>query len=285
MTSRNALAAITLAAMLAAMSLATPAVAEAVEIDRARCIIKPRQVVQLGSPVFGVISELLVDRADPVRKGQILARLDSTVEQAQLALDRFRATSTTAVEAAQADLTWNLRELARRQRLAQNMLSRANDVDESETRVAQDRIAIRKGEIDLEIARLEARRTEAQLNLKTLRSPVDGVITEIRLSPGEYIFEQTPVLTIAQVDPLHVEVTLDASHYPKITNGQIGVLQLEIPVNRTAEVRVDAIDPLIDPASDTFRVRFVLPNPQNRIPAGTRCSVRLPDPKVNTRAP
>ena len=63
------------------------------------------------------------------------------------------------------------------------------------------------------------------------------------------------------------------------------MLQLEIPVNRTAEVRVDAIDPLIDPASDTFRVRFVLPNPQNRIPAGTRCSVRLPDPKVNTRAP
>ena len=75
MTSRNALAAITLAAMLAAMSLATPAVAEAVEIDRARCIIKPRQVVQLGSPVFGVISELLVDRSETVRKGQVVARL------------------------------------------------------------------------------------------------------------------------------------------------------------------------------------------------------------------
>ena len=106
------------------------------------------------------------------------------------------------------------------------------------------------------------------------------MITETRLSPGEYIFEQTPVLTIAQVDPLYVEVTLDAVHYTAMAPGQVGELRLEIPVNQTVEVRVDAVDPLIDPASDTFRVRFLLPNRDNRIPAGTRCSVRLPDDKV-----
>lgn len=281
MTPRSALRDMAIAAALALLTSATPAAAEAFEIDRARCIVKPRQVVQLGSPVFGVISELLVDRSETVRKGQVVARLDSTVEEAQLALDQFRATSTTSIDAARTDLAWNLRELARRQRLAQNMLSRANDVDESEARVAQDRIAIRKGEVDLEIARLEARRSEAQLNLKMLRSPVDGVITEIKLSPGEYIFEQTPVLTIAQVDPLYVEVTLDAAHYTAMVPGRVGELRLEIPVNQTVEVRVGAVDPLLDPASDTFRVRFVLPNPGNRIPAGTRCSVRLTDRKVS----
>ena len=280
MTSPTSFHTLIVATAVALSTLAAPISAGAFEVDPARCILKPRQVVQLGSPVFGLISDLLVDRADTVRKGQVLARLDSTVEAAQLELDRFRATSTTAIEAAQADLTWNLRELARRQRLAQNMLSRANDVDESETRVAQDRIAIRKGEVDLEIARLEARRSEAQLNLKMLRSPVDGVITEIKLSPGEYIYEQTPVLTIAQVDPLQVEVTLDPSHYTAVAPGQIGVLHLEVPVDRTIDVRVDAVDPLIDPASDTFRVRFALPNPGNRIPAGTRCSIRLPDSKA-----
>lgn len=277
MTRRTSLPAL---AALAALAATLPAAGAPIEVDPARCLVKPRQVIQLGSPVFGVVAEILVDRAETVRKGQLLARLDSTVEEAQLALDRFRATSTTAIEAAQADLTWNLRELARRQRLAQNMLSRANDVDESETRVAQDRIAIRKGEIDLEIARLEARRSEAQRNLKQLRSPVDGVITDIKLAPGEYIYEQTPLLTLAQVDPLQVEITLEPSRYPAIAAGQVGELRLDIPVNRTVAVRVDAIDPLIDPASDTFRVRLALPNPGNRIPAGTRCSLRLPGPEA-----
>ena len=45
-----------IAAALALLTSATPAAAEAFEIDRARCIVKPRQVVQLGSPVFGVMS-------------------------------------------------------------------------------------------------------------------------------------------------------------------------------------------------------------------------------------
>jgi multidrug efflux pump subunit AcrA (membrane-fusion protein) len=48
-------------------------------------------------------------------------------------------------------------------------------------------------------------------------------------------------------------------------------------MDETLPARVDAIDPVIDAASDTFRVRLLLPNPGNAIPAGIRCSVALPD--------
>ena len=47
------------------------------------------------------------------------------------------------------------------------------------------------------------------------------------------------------------------------------------PVGGSHIARVDVVDPVIDPGSNTFRVRLILPNPANAIPAGLRCLVRL----------
>jgi RND family efflux transporter MFP subunit len=264
--------------LLVAVTGPTPSLAENVlPLDAMTCLAKPKQIVQLGSPVFGLLAELFVDRADPVKKGQLVAKLDTTVEEAQVALDRHRAANTTQIEAAQTDLSWNERELARRQKLAESRLARTNEVDEFATKVEQDRIAIRKAEIDLKTAALEASRSESQLNLKLIRSPVDGVVTEIKLMPGEFINENTPIMTIAQIDPLSVDVVLPAERYGAVGVGLVAQLRLYPPVDKIVAATVDAIDPVIDAASDTFRLRLVLPNPGNAIPAGVRCSVRLPD--------
>src|SRR5436305_13835832 len=95
--------------------------AEGFVVDSSTCLVRPRQVIQLGSPVFSVLSDVYVDRASRVKQGDIVARLNSKVEQAQLALDQFRAANTTATEAARTDLQFYQRELARRQQLARNM--------------------------------------------------------------------------------------------------------------------------------------------------------------------
>jgi len=103
------------------------------------------------------------------------------------------------------------------------------------------------------------------------------VITDIKLSPGEFIYETTPIMTIAQVDPLMVDLVVPADRYRAVKVGMIGEVHLNPPMDETLPARVDAIDPVIDAASDTFRVRLLLPNPGNAIPAGIRCSVALPD--------
>src|SRR5260370_35184664 len=59
----------------------------------AACFLKPRHVIQLGSPIFGVLAQVFVDRGDPVKAGQVVAKLDTRVEEAQVALDRYRATN------------------------------------------------------------------------------------------------------------------------------------------------------------------------------------------------
>lgn len=246
-------------------------------VDSASCLLKPKQVVQLASPLFGLLAAVYVDRADTVKQGQVIAKLDTSVEEVQAALDHFRAANTTQIEADTLDLGWNQRELERRQKLVGNMFSKANDIDEYLTKVEQDRIAIRKAEADLHTAKLESARSDAQLALKVIKSPINGVVTEIKLSPGEYIYEQTPIMTIAEVDPLAVDLVVPADRYRSVRVGLIGELHLNAPVNATYPARVDAIDPVLDAASDTFRVRLTLPNPGNAIPAGTRCSAHLPD--------
>jgi RND family efflux transporter MFP subunit len=267
-----------IAALFALCSLAaSPVFAEvaAIDVDASTCLLKPKQVIQLGSPVFGQLAAIFVDRADKVKRGEVVARLNTTVEEAQVALDQLRAKNTTQLEAAQVDLGWNERELARRAKLRNNMFSKVNDVDEFATKVAQDHIAIRKAKVEQEMAALEAARSKAQLDLKLIKSPVDGVVTELKLSPGEYVYETTPIMTIAQIDPLNVDLVLPSSRYASINTGMVAKLHLGAPVNKSLPATVDAIDPVIDPASDTFRVRLALPNPDNKIPAGVRCSARL----------
>jgi RND family efflux transporter MFP subunit len=271
---------IVVATIVALVAPAAQAAEDGFEVDATSCLVKPKKVVQLGSSIFGVLKELLVDRADKISLGQVVGKLDTSVEEAQMTLDRYRAKITTPIEAAKADLDWNERELERRQKLATNMWSKINDIDEAATKVAQDKIAIRKAEDDFRVAELEALRSEAQYNLKLIHSPLDGVVTDIKLLPGEYIYESTPIMTIAQVDPLSVELVLPAEKYRLLKPGDLAELHLLQPMGRTVQARIEVVDPLIDPASDTFRVRLALPNPGNEIPAGVRCMAKLPVPHL-----
>ena len=267
--------AVAAALALGSLSQTSAAGAASLDIDVTRCLLKARHVIQLGSPVFGVLGQVFVDRADRVTRGQIVARLDTSIEEAQVALDKHRASVTATIEAVRADMRWNQRELDRRRKLAGNMFSKANDMDEIQSKIEQDQISIRKAEDDLQVAKLEFQRSTAQLEAKVLKSPLDGYVTELKLGAGEFVFEQTPIMTIAQVDPLQVELVLPSSQFGKIANGGAAMVHLNLPVDREFQVSVDMVDKVIDPASGTFRVRLLLPNPDAVIPAGVRCSVRL----------
>jgi len=102
-----------------------------------------------------------------------------------------------------------------------------------------------------------------------------GVVTERKRSPGEHVYEQTPILTIAEINPLNVEIVINAEQYKLFKVGMTAEVLPSAPVGGSYTARVDVFDPVIDPGSNTFRVRLVLPNPGNAIPAGLRCFVRL----------
>jgi membrane fusion protein, multidrug efflux system len=80
-------------------------------------------------------------------------------------------------------------------------------------------------------------------------------------------------MTIAQLDPLNVEVVLPMARYGEIRVGSTAIVHPEAPVGGAYTGKVDVVDPVIDAASETFGIRVLLPNPGRAIPAGIRCSM------------
>jgi RND family efflux transporter MFP subunit len=255
---------------------ALPARAQTAAIDSISaetCIIKPHVQIQLGSAVSGLLSAVLVDRGDVVHQGQIVAQLESSVEQATAALDQLRASNDSAIKAETLDRELSVREAARKKSLVEKGIENQNALDELATKVQEGDQRIQQAKTDQQVAALTAERSERSLALKQIRSPIDGVVIERKLSAGEYIYEQTSILTIAQLDPLNVELVLPLSRYGEINVHSTAIVHPNAPVGGAYPAKVDVIDPVIDAASATFGVRLLLPNPQRLIPAGIRCSV------------
>src|SRR5437879_1811296 len=78
--------------LLLALAIAPPATAQDLKADAAEfdCLIQPKMVLKLGTSVPGLISEVLVDRGAIVKKGDVVARLESGLEAASLSLARVR---------------------------------------------------------------------------------------------------------------------------------------------------------------------------------------------------
>jgi RND family efflux transporter MFP subunit len=255
---------------LAATPASSPAGAEAVEFD---CVIEPQQVVKLASAVVGVISSLEVDRGDSVRQGQVVGRLEDSVEAAALALARARSSNESPIRSAEARLRFLQSEHERLVELqGKDVVSRAKlQSAEEEANVAAHQL--QEAKLNKDIAELQVRYAEEILAQRILRSPIDGVVMERLLVPGEYQNEQSPILTLAQIDPLRVEAFVPTTYYGQIRTGSTAEVRPEQPIGGAFMASVVVVDQVLDAASGTFGVRLALPNSELRLPAGIRCKV------------
>ncbi len=238
------------------------------------CMIQPHQIVQVGSPAPGVIHSIAVDRGDLVELGQPIVQLNASLERAALAVARERAAHSGEATVATSSQELAQRELQRTSELyQQNFVSKTYlDRQHAEAQVAGGRTDQAREKRKLAVRELEF--AAAQLEQRTIRAPITGVVIERFLSPGEYV-EQKPVLRIAAIDPLRVDVLVPAAAFGQIEPGMTANVVPEL-FNRSLHVAtVKTVDRVIDAASNTFRVRLELPNPSGRLPAGLRCKVDL----------
>ncbi|MEI7447895.1 MAG: efflux RND transporter periplasmic adaptor subunit, partial [Burkholderiales bacterium] len=238
------------------------------------CLIQPNQVVQVGAPVAGVLETLDAERGDLVRRGQVVARLESAVERANAQLARVRAEQSAEFQAAERNREFARRERDRARELVdeQFVSKAAADKAETEAKVSEDRLqqAIERRRQ----AEQELRLAEAQLARREVRAPIAGIVVDRFLSAGELV-EERPILRIAEVHPLRVEVVVPAAGFGQVRVGHRATVRPDAGPVPEAAGTVTIVDKVLDPASNTFRVRLSLPNPDLRIPAGARCKVDL----------
>ncbi len=233
-----------------APALATPALGAVKPkpvSDGLQCLLEPRLIADVGSPVEGTLSQVLIERGDNVRAGQIVARLNANVEAATLDLKR-------------AQLEYGQRKVQRNDELFKKSLISASDKDELETQTR--------------IAELEVKHQQQVLALRTITSPINGVVIERFLAPGNHI-SQEKIARIAQIDPLNVETIAPVALFGAIKPGAMAEVKLEPLFPGSYKARVTVVDRVVDAASGTFRVRLELSNPGNRIPSGIKCAVRF----------
>ncbi|MCP4288488.1 MAG: efflux RND transporter periplasmic adaptor subunit, partial [Gammaproteobacteria bacterium] len=234
------------------------------------CVIEPSEIVDVGSAVPGVVESILADRGDLVKKGAVLAELESSVEQATLDLAKARAQLNAAIELRQENAAFGYLTQKRNQSLLQKSAISMQDMDQlkTETRIAE--LQVRQEKDNKRIAGLEYRRARSVLQRRTIRSPVDGVVMDRFKSVGEYV-EDEPALRVAQLDPLHVEVIVPVDYMGRVTRGMQAQVTTVAPGADTHLATVERVDLVADAASGTYGVRLSLSNPKYEISAGLRC--------------
>lgn len=241
------------------------------------CMIEARQRVDIRSPVEAVIESVQVQRGDLVKKGQVIVTLEAGPERAMLILAKSRATMQGELKAAEARVELTRKKFVRAEELYKQNFVSVNALDEAQADFRLATEQLRQSQENQKLAELEVNRSSEVLAMRTIKSPLSGVVVEITQKPGEFSGSNTkdPILKLAEIDPLNVEVVLPVSLYGQIAVGSRGEVMPEAPIGGKYSAVVSVVDRVIDAASGTFGVRLEMSNRERKIPAGVRCRVRF----------
>lgn len=198
--------------------------------------IKPRKYVNMSSNIPGMIEKIYVKEGEKVKEGQILLKLDSTQYEASVARDKAYIASLeedlrnseTNLKKAEATYKRNV-ELHKEQLISDEALENAKT--QYETALSQRNSLLHR----IAQAKASLQSTIDSLNKTIIRSPIDGVVTSLKVEEGEVAVvgtmnnPGTVLLTIADLSVMEVEVDVDETDVINVKLGQ------------KAEVKVDAL--------------------------------------------
>lgn len=254
--------------------------------------------ISLGFKVAGRVSRLNVDLGSFVRKGQVIAQLEtedfkSRVEQAEAALqqarvrlglppqssedpndDRIVIENTALVRQARARLVEAQRNRDRAAQLVEQGVQPKAELDRTDAalKVAESQYQDAIEEIRNRQAVLSQRRSEValarqQLSYTTLYAPIDGSVRERKTSIGEYLAAGATVATLVRVDPLRLRVEVPERAAQGIRAG----LPVKITVDQDSSLysgRVVRISPAIQEQSRTLIIEAEVDNQQGKLRPG-----------------
>ena len=236
------------------------------------CLIQPFQEADVGAQVVGVIDQVMVERGDFVKKGQPLVQLNSDVERAAVASAKVRAESYAELQAAASNHDFAQKKRIRTQDLYQKNFVSQQVKDQAITEAEVAEMRLRQARESQRQAKHELALANAQMNQRIIRSPLSGVVVEKYLSEGERV-EEKAVVKVATIDPLRVEVIVPSTYFSKIKTGMVATVKPDMAETEARPATVIVVDRVIDAASNSFRVRLELPNPDNTLPPGLRCKL------------
>ena len=240
------------------------------------CVIEPTETAEIAASASGVLESVRVERGARVRRGQVVATLQADVERA--AVDAAWAKASAESEANALAAARDMAKLKLRRMYTLSTLEFGGRL-ELENASAEFEIAdhrMQQAREALEVARREHDLARRQLEQRQVRSPIDGVVADRLLNPGERV-DGRPILRVLALDRLRVEVVVPASRFGRIREGMAATVRADGIEGPEVGARVAQVDRFVDAASGTFRARLEVPNGGGALPAGVRCQVAFDD--------
>src|SRR5579859_5910493 len=280
---------------------------------QAQAILFPRQQAAIVPKISAPVQKFLVKRGSPVHEGQLLAVLENrdlaaaaqdtrgAYDQAQASYETTTAASLPEeIQKAESDVQQAKQALdaqekvfeSRQQLFDQGALPR-KELDQSRVDITQARNqqAIAKKHLDalmaigkqqalksaagqLESAKGKYLGAQAQLSYSEIRSPIDGVVTDRPLYPGEMAAAGTALLTVMDISSVIAKAHIpqdDAAALKVGDKGTMTVPGIEEPI----EGKVTVVSPALDPNSTTVEVWLEAKNPKQALKPGTSVQLSL----------
>jgi membrane fusion protein (multidrug efflux system) len=204
--------------------------------------------VTLTAPVTELISAVEFTDGQRVRRGDVLVRLSTEVQQASLL-------------SARATLDEAEKQLVRIERLARQGTAAETRLDE-QTRIR-------------DTASAEVERIEAEIARRVIRAPFDGVIGLRRVSEGALVQPGTELATIQDISVLKLDFTVPELYLTNLRSAQEITARTPVFGDETYRGEIATIESRVDPVSRAVTVRALIPNGDGQLKPGMLMSVSI----------
>ena len=233
--------------------------------------LEPAQTVALRTQINAIVSAVRADRGTRVRRGQVLIELDAQGLRGQA------AGAKAAIAAADANLSLATQRLENAQRLLSAGALSPMDVKTAE---AQHQVA----EAQAAAARAQYATSSESESRARIVSPIDGIVSNRAVEPGEAVREGNVLLTVVDTRTLELRAQVGVDEALRVRPGATVVFTLDAAPGETFRGRVTRVDPRADPGTRQVGVSSSLTNNQGRIVAGQFAHGRVltgaPSPQV-----
>ena len=204
--------------------------------------------VTVSTDLAGIVSDIAFESGKPVKMGDLLVKLDTQQEEAQL-------------RSAEARLGLAKTDLERKRDLIAKKAIAQSDWDTAESQVAQMKASVE------EMKALVAR--------KRLTAPFDGLVGIRQISKGQYVNPGAVIVALQSLDPIFVEFSLPQQHFASIATGR----KVRLAVNGLDagkfEGEITAIDSLVDPNTRNILVQATVKNAEHLLRPGMFADIEV----------
>ncbi len=216
--------------------------------------LRPVKRAALKSRLSAQVEQVLVREGEPVKTGQVLIKMDGREYQANVAQARG------SLQAARGQLAIASKNRENNQSLvARGFISKnAFATTQSEYQIALANVESAKGGLDV---------AQKSLSDTTLRSPIDGLVSQRTVEPGEKVSPDTPLLEVVDLSQLELEAAVPAGDVGRIVAGQ----EVQVRVEGIAEplaAKVVRINPAVQAGSRSVLVYIGMDNEGSKLRAG-----------------